>query len=177
MSMRFILRFSTSSDFISWTIRRRTDFSISHVEFQLLTWPTPDEVKEYGRVKGSSIPAPVCPGWTLGSRFPKGVAWRPPQENVGQRNVVTAKFDGIDAAALWVAKNRIGFPYDTRGIFGIAAGVEDWHNKSERFCSETVLEGAEEGPKNFLLNPWAKQWFVTPRDLFISPRVEILSGP
>jgi len=77
---------------------------------------------------------------------------------------------------LWVAENRIGFPYDTRGIFGIAAG-SDWHDKQARFCSEAVLEGAEEGAGNYLLNAWAKQWQVTPRDLFISPRIEILSGP
>jgi len=157
---RFVLRFSTSPGFISWAIRHRTDFYISHVEFQLL--------KTDGDFKAGS---------TLGSRFPDGVQWREPHENANQRGVIFATADGIDEAAMWVNSNRIGCKYDLLGICGIAGGIEDWHTKGERFCSEIVLEGFEEGPKNFLANRYFKTWQFTPRDFFCLPGIRILSGP
>lgn len=141
-----LLRLSTEKwSALSAVIRWRTDAAISHAEF----W----------------FPQT---GWTLGSRFPDGVQWRGPEATAKQSNVLLFSFDGIDRAAKWVAENRVGFRYDTLGIFGIAT-AKDWHNKRERFCSETITEGAERTLVLPLLNNTIPMWQVTPRDLMLSP--------
>lgn len=161
-----LLRLSTDKhSLISGVIRWRTDFQCSHAEF----W----------------FPQT---GWTLGSRFPDGVEWRPPSSTSNQRALILATFEGIGRAAKWVADNRVGYKYDTLGIFGIAT-ARDWHNKKERFCSETI---AESGEHRFpagafiladipeivnlpLINKAIPVEQVTPRDLLISPLVKVIS--
>lgn len=149
-----VLRASTTRSFIpSAVIRWRTDFGISHIEFQ-----RPD-------------------GSTLGARADgHGVAERPASFNRDQENIILATFDGIERAHDWVLKNRLGFEYDFKGIFGIAFGKADWHDSGARDCSCLVLEGAEEGAKNFLLNRDLRIWQATPRDILASPRVAILQA-
>jgi hypothetical protein len=163
--MLFVVRFSTTHDVISWAIRHRTDFFISHVEFQI--------VRSWIDARGEIHPA----GSTLGSRFPSGVKWREPIKNIKQRNAIVVARPGTDIAAQWLDANRIGYKYDLRGIFGIASGNRDWHDKKERFCSEAVTEAFEEGPKEQLFNPWAKCWEITPRDVFLARGWTVLSGP
>lgn len=158
--MRFVVRFSTSPGFISWAIRHRTDFFISHVEFQLVRPWREHEV-----------------GDTLGSRYPDGVKWRSASENRDQGNVVIATRRGIDEAAWWLDENRIGYRYDLSAIFGIASGDMDWHERKRRFCSEAVTEGFERGPIEQIFNPWIKMWTVTPRDLLAATGWQIQSGP
>lgn len=154
-----VLRLSTEKrSILSRIIRWRTDSPISHAEF----W----------------FPKT---GWTLGSRFPDGVRWRGPESTAKQSNVMLFTFPRIEEAAKWVAENRVGFRYDTLGIFGIAT-AKDWHDKNERFCSETVAEGAEHRfpvPELIaahlrlpLVNSIIPVWQVTPRDLMLSPILE-----
>lgn len=162
--MLFVVRFSTTSDLISWTIRRRTDFFVSHVEFQVLQ----DYVDPLGKLHKA--------GSTLGSRYPDGVKWREPKENADQKDVVVMTRPKVDEAALWVQANRIGYGYDLPGIFGIASGDRDWHDKNKRFCSEVNTEGFEAVGEN-LFNPWAKIWEITPRDEFLAAGWTVLIGP
>ena len=146
-----LLRLSTDKhSFISAVIRWRTDFECSHAEF----WFPKTE-------------------WTLGSRFPDGVQWREPKSTANQRAVILATFDGIGRAAKWVADNRIGYRYDTLGIFGIAS-ARDWHNKKERFCSETIAEGAEMVAAP-LINKAMPVSQITPRDLMVPPAPHVIS--
>lgn len=152
--MTFVARWSTTSDFISWAIRRRTDFFVSHVELQA--------VKPYRDCRGVLHPA----GSTLGSRWPDGVKWRGPKENSEQRDVFTAVRPGIDEAAAWIDTNRVGWPYDLKGCVGIQFGVEDWHNKKQRFCSEVFSEGFER-TGNPILNRFIRLSMVTPRDTLV----------
>lgn len=137
---------------LSRAIRWRIDSAISHVEF----WDSET-------------------GETLGARFPDGVKFRPPSENLAQAHIILATFPGIEYAYEWVRMWRVGRPYDLKGIIGIAT-AQDWHAKRGRFCSEIVLEGAEHRPKTFkdLLNRNVRMWRITPRDLLLSPELTIL---
>jgi hypothetical protein len=145
------LRFSTECAPDSALIRWRTDAHISHVEFERED------------------------GWTLGARLFGGVALRPPSACRRQYNVIHATFNGILEAYAWTLNNRLGAKYDALGIIGIAT-ARDWHNKAGRFCSETILEGAEQ-TGIYLLSRIVKMWQISPRDLILSPLIEILSGP
>lgn len=146
----FVVRFSTTRDPISWVIRRRTDFYVSHVEFELV-----QPYQNYGR------------GWTLGSRFPDGVKWRPPEDNKAQRNVVRVVRPGTDEAALWLAANRIGYRYGMPEIFGIAVGDLNWRDTKKRICSEAVTESFEQGANEFWFDPTIPCSCLTPRDVLI----------
>ena len=155
-----LLRLSTEKwSALSAIIRWRTDADISHAEF----W----------------FPKT---GWTLGSRFPDGVRWRGPESTSKQSNVLLFTFNAIDSAAKFVAENRIGYRYDTLGIFGIAT-AKDWHGKRERFCSEAIAEAAEyrfsklvaADLRTPLFNEAVPVWQVTPRDLMLSPALQCIS--
>jgi hypothetical protein len=145
------LRFSTQRAIDSALIRWRSDAHISHVEFERED------------------------GWTLGARLFGGVALRPPSACQRQYNVIHATFPGIQAAYDWGLANRLGWKYDALGILGIAT-ARDWHNKVGRFCSEFVLESAEE-TGTFLLSQIVKMWQISPRDLVLSSLLGEFSGP
>lgn len=147
------LRFSTSSDPVSALIRWRTVSPVSHVEFE--------------RDDGS----------TLGSRYPAGVCLRPSEANRGQRNVVHATFHGIELAYSWVLRYRIGFRYDLLTDIGIGLDRTSWHDRKQRMCSETVLEGAEKGAAICLLQRGIKTWAAWPGLLLASPLITILEAP
>jgi len=98
-------------------------------------------------------------GWTLGARFslwgkfarklnwPKrwlkldGVQWRPPKASRKQVDVLYLSFPGIEQAAEWEEKNRLGAPYDLLGIIGIVT-ARGWMESNDAFCSEVKQEGA-----------------------------------
>ncbi len=151
--MPVTLRFSTTDDPVSRLIRWRTVSPVSHVEFELKD------------------------GSTLGSRWPGGVRVRPPTANAKQRNVIRATFAGIEKACVWVGLHRIGYGYDLLTDLGIGIDRTAWHNRRERMCSETVLEGAEKGAHAFLLNPQIETWAAWPGLLLASPLLTILDAP
>lgn len=143
------LRFSTEpSSILSAFIRWRTDCAISHVEFERED------------------------GWTLGSRYSDGVRLRPPEANAKQAHVLHGTFPKIEEAYAWALQNRLGWPYNVWGIFGIAT-AKDWHDKNARFCSELIYESAE-AVGTCLLNRYTTAWWqIAPRDLVISPAVTL----
>ena len=147
--MSILLRFSTTSDPISWLIRTRTMAPVSHVEFEL------------------------ADGWTFGARM-GGIKHRPPIANRGQWNVIRAVCPRIDEAYSWAAANRNGYGYDLLADIGIGFN-EDWHDRHDRMCSELQVEAAE-AVGVYLLNQRIKRFQVWPGALLLSPELHIIDG-
>ena len=148
------IRFSTTYWPSSLLIRLRTDSPFSHVEFEM------------------------SDGGTFGARLDGGVSWRPKSES-SQTGVLRATFgkgrETVGEAVWWASQNRDRWPYDVAGIFGLAFGVQDWHNKKTRFCSELIAEAAE--AIGLPLLGKLQTWQVTPRDVAISPLLTFYEAP
>lgn len=153
---RIYLRFTTSSSFVSWGIRRFTWSEFSHVEF-------------------------VTPYGLLGAHLKGGVMLRPfgydlkdkgHREGVGYVDIPsTVKRKEI----MSFARSQVGRPYDLPFIFGFMFR-EDWHNDGHWGCSELVASAFEHGGLP-LLNVGHRVNRVTPQNIYSSPLVHYVLNP
>lgn len=146
------LRFMTDGRSIeSRLIRFGTRWWCSHVEFV--------RICEHGNAID-----------TLGSRLEGGVRIRPYDYCKPSREEWWTA-PNIDRAYL-AAGAFIGARYDWYDILGFAC-ARDWHRDGHFMCSETIAK-AFENVSTPLLNPWQPVWRISPRDLMLSPLLQMV---
>lgn len=144
-----ILQFSTTKDFGSWAIRQFTWSDWSHVDIVM-----PD-------------------GYLLGARQDGGVKKRQP--GYGKFSKVQHMIaKGAPESVYEYALSQWGKPYDWTSILNFGMH-RDWRENDSWFCSELVMWSFEQA-KWPLLNPEipASRW--TPRDVYVSPKLETYTG-
>lgn len=148
------VRFVTSDDFISKSIREITWGPFSHVEF----------VTEDGL-------------HALGAMHNGGVQLRPINHDVvtlDYRFLLPA--NDTQTAAIWTyAKAQIGKPYDTKAIAGILVH-RDWREEDSWFCAELVSAACEQGGYPIVHAPGNFFNRIVPNYCFLNTTMTLLSS-
>jgi uncharacterized protein YycO len=139
------------------------------VDSALIRWHTCCEFSHVGFCDGDGqleryFSAQLRGGVRWRSAIGAGVA----RESYGQILRVTAP--GIDDAFTWALTQNLK-KYDYSAIFGLALN-RDWRNGEAWYCAELVA-AAFEKTGHALFNPQIALWRITPRDILLSPYVQL----